>query len=213
MEHPHYFRYITYTLVSTLVVLFYGCMGKSQPSRFYALSPINAPAETKTEASVEPRTVIELSTVDIPDYLNRPQLVTRNGQNELNVAEYDRWAGSFNSDIVTVLAENLSTLLSRDGIAVVSADWNIPLNYRLAVDIRRFDIMPNDTLLLKAEWTLAGNHDKTAHLLREVSFSEPINGTDYPARVAAMSRTMERLSREMASTIRYEIQKQKNVTR
>ena len=126
MEHNHTSQYIKYSFVPIFIVLLCGCMGKSQPSRFYALTPINAPAVTKTEASVEPRIVIGLSTVDIPDYLNRPQLVTRNSQNEINVAEYERWAGSFNSDIVTVLAENLSTLLFHDPCPVKPLQMAIP---------------------------------------------------------------------------------------
>ena len=207
MEHSHPFRYITYALVSTLIVLLCGCMGKSQPSRFYALAPMHIQDDIKEEASVEPRTVIGLRSVDIPDYLDRPQLVTRNSQNELDVAEYDRWAGSINEEIKTVLAENLSTLLSQDRVTVMSADWNIPVDYWLAIDIRRFDVMPDNVLLLKAEWTLASRDGKTVHLLREARFSEPINGTEYSAKVAAMSKAMERLSREMANAIGYKIQR------
>jgi hypothetical protein len=205
MEHTHPFRYITYVLVSILIVLLYGCMGKSQPSRFYALAPISMQEDVKKETSVEHPRVIVLRSVSIPDYLDRPQLVTRNSQNELDVADYNRWGGSFNRDIKTVLTENLSTLLSQDQITVVSAEWDIPEDYWLAVDIRRFDVMPDNTLLLKAGWTLASRDGKRVSLLREIHFSEPINGIDYPAKVAAMSRAMERLSRMIADAIRPEV--------
>ncbi|GAB6190600.1 PqiC family protein [Desulfocastanea catecholica] len=56
--------------------------------------------------------------VEIPDYLNRPEIMTRKGRNTVELAEFNRWAGSFKESITAVLAENLGLLLGSDLVYV-----------------------------------------------------------------------------------------------
>ena len=63
--------------------------------------------------------VVAVGPVAIPDYLDRPQILTRSGPSELQLAEFERWAGSLEKDVSRVLAENLSTLLEKDHVIVL----------------------------------------------------------------------------------------------
>jgi uncharacterized lipoprotein YmbA len=59
---------------------------------------------------------VSIAPVEVPDYLDRLQIVTRDGNNGLKLAEFDRWGGSLGENIATVLVENLSLLLGSDRV-------------------------------------------------------------------------------------------------
>jgi len=185
-----------------LTVILTGCVG-SAPTRFYTLSSMESPTQGKQVTDAARGVIVALGPVSIPDYLNRPQIVTRSGQNELAVDDFQRWAGSLESDITRVLIENLLALLPPDRYHVVS--WIQPaqsytsIAHRVAVDIIRFDGTQGESVSMKAQWAVF-RKDRDASVMH-ASIIEPITGNDYRALVAAMSRAMESLSRDIADTI------------
>ena len=68
--------------------------------------------------------------------------------------------------------------------------------------------MPDNTFLLKTQWRILGKDEKKL-LMRESYLSEQIDGKDYGARVAAMSRAIEMLSRDIAEAVKPLIQSEK----
>src|SRR6267378_3040726 len=77
-----------------------GCLGSSRPARFYTLAPLqirDGPGSTSTDAT------LAIGPVEIPDSIDRPQIVTRTGANELVVAEFDRWGSSLDREITASL--------------------------------------------------------------------------------------------------------------
>ena len=65
-----------------------GC-GRSIPPRFYVLSPL--PRGQQVSAPDKPL-VIGIGPVELPPYLDRPQIVSRPDANRIALAEFDRWA-------------------------------------------------------------------------------------------------------------------------
>ena len=62
--------------------------GRSEPATFFTLTPL----ETLGGAAGEPaKEVLGLGPLAIPGYLDRPQLVTRVGANEVQLAAVARW--------------------------------------------------------------------------------------------------------------------------
>src|SRR5262249_23921679 len=83
-------------LAWVISLLLAGCFGASRPARFYTLDPVqvrDSPGSTSTDA------VLAVGPIDLPDYVDRPQIVTRTGSNELVIAEFDRWGGSLDKQI------------------------------------------------------------------------------------------------------------------
>ena len=175
-----------------------GC-GSTKPAKFYALSPMST---GMNQATTHGGAVsVRLDPVKIPDYLDRPQIVLRSGRNELVVSEYNRWAGSLPDDFARVLAENLMTLLAGDNVAVTT-QRRISSDYRLNVDVLLFDIMPDGLVQLRASWSLSGKDEVMVVPMHPVAVDEMVEGTDYSARVNAMSRALEKLGRDMAEVIK-----------
>ena len=183
-----------------LLCLFSGC-ASSKPSRFYALNAIGNRQDLQKKAAAEQQVIIGLDPVEIPDYLDRPQIVTTNSGNELNISEFDRWAGPLRDDVGRVLLENLSALLSDTSVAVISETWGVPLDYRIAVNITRFDVAAEGDVELKAQWTLVDN-DRKQILVRETDIRERIEGKGHSAGVSAMSRSLGKLSQDIAEEIK-----------
>ena len=187
-----------------VVVLLAGC-ASSPPSKFYQLSPLQNRTVVTRDASLAKTEMIAVGPVHLPGYLDRPQIVTRAGKNELRLSEFDRWAGSLDSDVTRVLVEDISGLLPADHFSVVSwipyLESQVPASYRVEVIVDRFEGTLGDSVLLKAQWEV---FDPNRSLLRkrESLIREQINNDSYDVLVTAMSSALERLSRDIAGGIR-----------
>ena len=178
-----------------------GC-ATSQPARFYTLNGISKPDSAPSVAAGKAE-IIGVGPISIPDSLDRPQIVTLSGENEVRIAEFDRWSsGSYRDEIARVLTENLSTLLLPSQ-RVVSYAWGrrISLNSQITVDIIRLDGVLGKTLILKANWAILAENGTKTIMVRRSDISEPVNGGDYASFAAAMSRALGTLSREIASAV------------
>ena len=198
MMYAFFLRLIVFTVL--FISVFSGC-GITKPSMFYTLNSLNATEKVKS-ISPETRSIsIMLNPVDIPDYLDRSNIVTRSSQNKLEISEYHRWGGSLQEDIMRVLAENLSILLSQNNVNVIMFKIGVPVDYKMTVDLVRFDIMSDKNVLLKSHWTVTGKDGKIVVPLQGTELIEKVSGTGYSAQVDAMSHALEKLSREMAEKI------------
>jgi uncharacterized lipoprotein YmbA len=160
-------------------------------------------SETEQQPVAEKSDIaIGVGPVEFPDYLNRPQIVTRTSPNQLELAEFDRWAEPLRANFSRVLAENLSILLSTDRVVIFPWKKPIPINYQIEVDVSRFDGMFGRNVTLKTRWTLFGNSGKKVMLVRKSTLSEQTLTSDYKEMVAAQSRVLASLSREIAASIK-----------
>ena len=198
MNKDRLFRIALLSVV--MVSLLIGGCGSSRPAKFYILHPVNSPGAAGKQATLStPAVTVGVGPVEIPDYVDRPQIVTRTAQNELDVNVFHRWAGGLKPDVTRVLTENLSALLPADQVAVVPWRRSVPLQHRVTVDVTRFDATPGDSVWLKAQWTIYGQDGKTVAMARETNVKEPVNGRDYTSIVEAMSRALGSLSKDIAA--------------
>lgn len=179
--------------------------GSTKTSSFYTLNPVLAPPSATTGESISQsnsRPCIGIVSVEVPDYLDRPQIVTRNANNVIEIAEFDRWAGDLRNDIGRVLAETMSANLPGHDIFVLTGRRAVPAEYRVTVNVTRFDPMPDNEVWLKALWTVLGKEGRDIAIRGESNFKEPVQGTGYGATVAAMSRAVDRLGVQISDAIK-----------
>ena len=184
-----------YALILLIVVAVFGCKGSTPPVTFYTLTPIPAIQDGGSGQAVLKDALIGIGPVKFPKILDRPQIVTRPATGQLNLAEFKRWGGFLKDDFLSVMAENMTTLLGTD--QVVTYPWPGGLNpaYRIEFDVHQFDGKLGDSVVLRVSWILKtpGQTDNT-HLKRSTIF-QPVSGPDYDALVAAKSMALEKLSR------------------
>jgi len=187
--------------IVTLLMHLAGCAG-SAPSRFYVLSPLAGSKAESQALKGEVCITIGIGPVELPAYLDRPQIVTRVSENELNLAEFDKWAEPLKDNFSRVLTENLSTLLCADAISIFPWKGPTPIDYQVEVTVIRMDGNVGGDASLVARWAIFRENDRKMLLTRQSSFSEPVSSQNYKALVSAQSRTIADLSREIAEAIK-----------
>jgi uncharacterized lipoprotein YmbA len=93
------------------------------------------------------------------------------------------------------------TQIATHHVAVFPWDGSTPIDYQVEVEVTRFEGDADGNALLTARWSIFGKGMRELLVRRRSRFSEPAGGQDYEALVAAMSRTLANLSREIATAI------------
>ncbi len=178
-----------------------GC-GRSPAARFYTLNPVGRQEAKEPPGWATDPVSVSIASVEIPDYLDRPQIVTRDGKSGLKLAEFDRWGGSLGDSIAAVLAENLTLLLGSDRVFASHRARAEKADYGVALRVLRLDCMPGDQVLLKAQWTVFYGPQRKDVVTRVSTFTERLGDSRYDTMVAAVSTTLGQVSREIAREIR-----------
>jgi uncharacterized lipoprotein YmbA len=188
----------------------------TSPTRFYVLSTItDKPEGTPADVS------IGVGPINLPQYLDRPQIVTRLSSNQLVVGEFDQWGGQLDDGFARTLAGNLSVLLQTDRVQLYPWKDEDSLDYGVTVDVINFEQDVDGSSLLDVYWSLTEARSERVKLRRHATYREP-GGTPiteaqarssggllgdsksrpYDGVVAAMSRNLAALSRDIAKAIR-----------
>jgi uncharacterized lipoprotein YmbA len=180
-----------------LTLCLYSCAGKSASSKFYVLSPLPQPALSAAEG-----TTIGVFPVAMPDYLDRPQIVTRASENEIKIDEFSRWAEPLKESFTRALVQNLSSLLNTVKVIKTTANTGFPMALQVGAEVVQFDGSLGGDAVLIVKWALFEADGKKLLLAKKSSFKEPTGAASYEALVAAQSRAVAALSREIAEAIK-----------
>ncbi len=181
-----------------------GCLGgPSSPTNVYMLSSLSPSQSGTSAATAEGRIRIGLVTVVVPEYLNRNEIVVNLDNTVYQLAEFNQWAEPLSDNLTRVLEENLTNLLRGDLIDVfLASDSSIPADYRLEVDVLRLDGNLGGQVVLISQWALLEAEEDELILMRRSEYQEPAGDNTYKGLVMAKSRTIEKLSRDMAAAIK-----------
>jgi len=177
------------------LALLAGC-GVTPPARFYILTPVDD-SGTKTA----PGPALGVGPVTFPAYLERLEIAHRSGDNQLQFADQDRWAEPLKTTFSRTLAENLSVMLPTDQVNLFPWGRSTLIDYQISIDVMRFDADASGTVTLIAGWEIIQPDDAPAASRQRRSYTETAGGMVYPAIVAAQSRCVERLARDIIATI------------
>ena len=174
----------------------------SRPTQLYVLTPLSdVPEDDGEMASGEHGPVVGVNRVKLPEYLNRPQIMTRMSHNALALAEFHHWGGSLQENFSSVLAANLSMLIPTDHIAVLPAKMTTRRDYEVLVDVIRFDRDPAGHVTLNVRWHLVDGGAAITLAAHTSRYRESAEGEGVEATVAAMNRALHALSREIGDEI------------
>jgi len=177
-----------------------GC-ATSPPSRFYTLNPLPGDQQEYNREPGAGGIIVGVGPIEVPAYLDRPQIVTRIDPNELNLAEFHKWAEPLKDSMGRVLVENLANLLGTK--TVVAYPWKdaLHVNYQIVVEVIRFDGNMGDIAHLVAQWYIFDGEGKNKLVSRKSHIEENTKGTGVKALVAAQSLALADLSKKIASEI------------
>lgn len=175
-----------------LLLCLAGCVS-GPATRLYMLAP--APGSVVEHPS---RTIV-VREVNLPHYLDRPQIVTRSGH-RLLVNESAQWGGDLRESLTRLLAENLGMRLPGSTVLPAPTFSHVSPDLRVEVDILRFEAAGDGRVHLAARWR-AGNENRpgTVHTR---AWSRPWAGDGVDgALVGAMSELLGDLAQAIAADL------------
>jgi len=192
-------------ILLTLAYLMAGCTligGTQQPTRNYVLSSLyTEDTAARPVADLHDLGVL-VGPIRLAAYLDRSDIVIRDSQNQILLADFSQWAGPLQENFSRVLAENLSVLLTTDRVDIFPGARAMLFDFNITVDVNRFDGLPGKTADLRARWTIWDNSRKNILYEKNTVLSQTIEREGIEALIAAESRMLAILSREIAEVIK-----------
>src|SRR5262249_54442320 len=129
------------------------------------------------------------------------QLVLRVGPNEVTFVELHRWAGPLRNEIPRIIADNLAGYLNVRQVSAYPQNASDSGDYRVMIDIQRFDSTLGESVTVDALWTIRRQSDGMVRTGRSTA-RESSTGKEYDSLVAGHSRALGTVSRDIAESIR-----------
>ncbi|MGB5326737.1 MAG: PqiC family protein [Gammaproteobacteria bacterium] len=181
-----------------LLVLLAAC-GSSPKTEFYQLNADMSSAMQAANLSEGP--AIGVWQVELPDLLDRSEIVTRDNQFKIAMADFSWWAGNLSQNMSLLIVTELSQQLQSN--RVVMSPWPSyrKNDYQVIVRVQRFDGVLGGEVVLRGLWSLLDG-DGTEELNRQV-FEFKTNTADltYQEMVTAMSRLTVKLAEQLTEGI------------
>ncbi len=193
---------IAWLLLAVAALATLACASKGVKPREYLLTPATtAGAGTGDVQDVR----IGVGPVTIPSYLDRRNLVSRLGENELAFSDLHRWGESLGTGMARVVATNLALFVPAR--QVESYPWRtLPkIDYRVTMEIERFERGPDGNVNLDVRWFLGDGKNGRIRQASRSKFSIATGGGTHADTVAAMSEVAAQLSEEIAGAIRQRV--------
>ncbi len=183
-------------MITIALLVLAGC-ATTPPPTFYQLSET---ASTQL-SGLERGLAVGVGPISVAPYLDRPQIVIRGPGHKLELSEFNRWVEPLTDSISRVIIIRLSNELQSTRVFKVPRRIkSIPLEFRVEIDIARFDGELGGDALLVSRWTLYGRQDNA--LVTKVSIiSESSGGGGFDELIAAQNRALQNLSQEILAAI------------
>jgi len=183
-------------------LLLTGCLGPGT-TRSTRLFVLNATAEPPVSGVDATDLRLGIGRILLPEFLNRPQIVTRPSENRLRVADFSQWAEPLEKGIPRVLSENLARLTGTDQVFVYPWPTPVQIDLTLEIAVIQFEGEGDGdrAVSLDARWRLVRPDGSEAFPLQGSRYADSAADRSTEALVAAMSRTLASLSHDIASAI------------
>jgi hypothetical protein len=185
---------------AAIALLAAGCLGPgtTQSPRLFVLTATALPASAEASAS---SLRLGVGPVDLPERLNRLQILTLAGPNEVKISQFSQWAEPLDKSVNRVLAENLSRLIPTNQVFLYPWSTRTAVDFQVEIDVIRFEGQIGDQVSLAARWRLLDSSGREVGAPRLSQYTQPTPDNTTEALVSAMSQTLGALSRDIAAKV------------
>jgi uncharacterized protein len=187
-----------------------GC-AVSDPTQYYTLAQAGAPTAERTatastaEGGVGQTTNVSIGVgpIIVPAYLDRRQIVTRTGTDQVELSAFHRWAEPLEDGMARILADEIAARVPTE--RVVTFPWRgvaaRAIQYQVVITVVRFDGQQGGDVTLDTRWRILDFHGEE-QVFRRSTVIDTVKGPGHEPIVAAMTRALVSLGREIALEIR-----------
>lgn len=191
-------RRSTWLIVLFVGILLTACLS-APPTQFYVLESLSVPPPFTP--TTEKKRQVGIGPISIPAMLERKQIVTRLADNNVTIAEFHQWASPLKDNVAQVLTHNLATLQAGDLIRAYPWSAYGAVDYRIVIDITRFDARSDQTVNLEANWAILNEKNHTLLSNGRTKIEHPLDDPSYPSTVKALNKALSEFSLELAQAL------------
>ena len=181
-------------------IMLTGC-ATSQPTRFFVLNALEHPLKESPQSCQHDRIfTLGINPINLPRYLDRPQIMTKVNENEFKLSELNVWAEPLKDMLTRVIAHNLNSVPCSD-IVIMPKAGTKQIIYRLSADVIRLDGTLGGQALLNVQWSIIDEQSQRVLIAKVSKYREPVLSHDYNALVYAYNRVLDSFSREIAGSL------------
>ena len=188
-------------LVLVGLLMLQGC-ATVVPTQFYSLEFRHIPPAPLQRGEIS-KPLIGVAQISLPSALERKQIVTRDTNGALNLAEQHQWAALLKQNMTEVLAKNLAT--QQPAFWFKAYPWSLlgMVDYRLVIDVTQLDIVLGKSIHFSVDWTLL--NEKTHAVLKHssIDLNQPLVGENYAVAVHAINLLLVQLSEKLTSELSF----------
>jgi len=183
-----------------LALIVSGCVSipNSPTPRFYALSSTDKVGAISNNLNA---IIIGIGPVKIPEYLDRPQMVTINKAKMLQFAQFDRWGESLDLGLARLIREDLTINLPKVKWTLYPWNPSMPVRYQVLVEIVQLDSQLDRDMFFVAQWTIIDLKDSKTLLVKRSEFRKAINPPNYSGLAQTLSTACSSLSDQIAQAL------------
>ncbi len=184
-------------LLCLAALLTLGACAGAPPARYVTLEDDRAP-----QAGTGTTPAIAVVRANVPELIDRPQLVLRQDHNHVVLSDQYRWAEPLRREIPRLIAQDLGEMLnSRRVAAVLPDDAGFPIDYRLTLEVQQLDAVVGLGVDVDVLWRLEARNGKS--LTGRSTFRQPLAGApeDQLALVTAQRQALRRVAGEIGEAL------------
>jgi uncharacterized lipoprotein YmbA len=143
---------------------------------------------------------IAVAPTILPEFLDRGELVQRDGANQLRPIDGQRWAERLGVGITRVVSENLQTFLPRELVTATPGRGRQQFDLEVGVDVARFALNENGVTEIAGRWTVLDPDSGKVLATQRFDLKRPAAAA-YDGQISAMNGNLAQLSETVARAI------------
>ncbi|MFA5090080.1 MAG: PqiC family protein [Candidatus Omnitrophota bacterium] len=202
MKQASFFVYCRVLSCLIFFLALSGCISvpNSPTPRFYMLQAIDKDQEVG-KFKITSGMIIGIGPVKIPEYLNRPQIVTRDKNNMLTFAQFDRWGEPLDFALGRLIRDNLIVMLPGAAFELFPWDMDVPVRYQVFIDLVQLESELKKDLFFVVQWSVFDLSKKKMMVMKRSEFRQPITPGNYSGLAKTLSAVCVSLSNDIAREV------------
>jgi len=188
------------TLICAALTLAAGACASSPPIHYLSLDD-GQPAAAGSPIGVS----VAVTQANLPDLIDRPQLVVRSSGHQLQISEQYEWAEPLRRQVPRVIARDLGAALDSGRVVALPIDaQDFDPDFKVMLDIQRLDVVAGQGVDLDVVWRVEPRDGRTffgRSMVRQAIETTSGPG-DYPALVAAENLALRAVAANIAEGIK-----------
>lgn len=179
-----------------------GCVSipTSPTPRFYMLQAVNENQVSK-KINLLPDVIIGVDPVKIPEYLDRPQIVTNDKNKMLQFAQFDRWGEPIDLGLARLIREDLTVMVPKSKLTLYPWNSSMGVKYQVTAEVVQLDSELDKDMFLVVQWTVIDVPNSKAVIIKRSEFRQTINPQNYSGLAKTLSTECASLSSQIAEAL------------